>query len=241
LPHFWAPAESWSIVSQIGMFDSVNKLSKNKTISLADAFQVSRKHFGSVLLINVVVKIVLYGLLIAVAAPLMSWFVLHNNSWGALLVILLVFLVFIPISIIVSFVVKYAIAYMVIEGQKAGQAFRSGWQLFIKNWLVSIEMALIVVLVGLGVGLMIVLMMGIAAIPFVLIGIAALVFGSSAGFAGTIAVGTIVWAVLASCLGGIYVAYQYTAWTLLFQKLVAEKAQSKIVRLFNKLMPGKAS
>jgi hypothetical protein len=228
-----------AIISQISLFDSVNRVTKNQKVVLKDTFQTSHKHFGPVLLINVLVKVALYALFIVITIPLMSWFILQSNAWGALLVILLVFLVFIPISIILSFVVKYAIAYIVIEGKTAGDAFRSGWRLFTKNWLVSIEMALIVLLVGLGVGLMIILMLGIAAIPFVLIGIAAVVFGSSAGFAATIAVGTIVWALLASFLGAIYVAYQYTAWTLLFQKLVEEKAQSKIVRLFSKLIPGR--
>jgi len=38
---------------------------------------------------------------------------------------------------------KYAIAYVVINKRQVSQAINQGWQLFKENWLVSLEMALI--------------------------------------------------------------------------------------------------
>ena len=229
-----------SIVSQVALFSSANKVAINKPATYKEAFREGHKYFGPVFLINIVIKALLYVLFIVITVPLMSWFILHNDITAGVIFVIAMFFVFIPISIVASFIIKYAVAYIVIEGKKTGESVRLGWKLFKKNWLVSVEMALIVLLVGIGVGLTILIGIGLSAIPFILIGVVALLFDSAFGFAATTVVATMVFLLIAAFLGSIYVAYQYSAWTLLFKKLVAEKAQSKLVRLINKIIPGKA-
>ncbi len=229
-----------SIVSQVALFSCANKVAMNQPASYKEVFRDSHKYFGPVFLINIIVKFILYVLFIVVTVPLMSWFVLHNNVAAGVVFVIAIFLVLIPISILASFIVKYAVAYIVIEGKKPKESIGLGWELFKKNWLVSVEMALIVLVIGVGVGITILIGIGLSAIPFILISVAALLFNSSFGFAVTVVVATLVFLLIAAFLGSIYVAYQYSAWTLLFKKLVAEKAQSKLIRLINKIIPGQA-
>jgi hypothetical protein len=226
-------------VSQIALFSTASKYSKNQKVTFREAWREGYKYIGSVLVINIIVKVVLYVLFILIAVPLVSWFILHNSTLAGVIFVIVIFFVFIPLSIIISFIIKYAIAYIVIEGKKAWEGVRLGWQLFLANWLVSLEMALIVLLIGVSVGLVMMVVIGLAAIPFILIGIAMLFFDSVVGFAVVVVIATILFIVIGAFMGSMYVAYQYSAWTLLFQKLVEEKAQSKIMRFFNKIIPAK--
>ncbi len=230
-----------AIVAQIALFDSAYKLDKGKSVRFGDGYRVGNKHFGSVLLINIVVKAVLYAIFVVIGAPLITWFLVKNTLLGGIIFIILVFVVFIPVSIIVSFIVKYAIAYIVIKEKHAGESVKLGWDLFKKNWLISIEMALLILAIGLGAGLVIVLGMGLTSVPFVILGMISFFINSSAGFSIAIVLGTITWFVLLAIVGSAFVAFQYTAWTFLFVKLTGQKAESKLTRLISKLSSKKIS
>ncbi|MFH0805223.1 MAG: hypothetical protein V1916_03445 [Patescibacteria group bacterium] len=225
-----------AIVSQVALFDAAAKLAKGKATTYAEGYQAGNRHFSSVLLINVVLRVILYGVFLVVAMPLLTWFLVGGNLWGGIVFVLLLFFVLLPAAVIVSFMVKFAIAYVVINGLPAKQAVRQGWELFKRNWLASIEMAIIILLIGLVVGLAILIVMGLASVPFILIGIAALFFGTATGFAAAVTLCVITWFAVAAIMGSAYVAYQYTAWTLLFVELDAQRAQSKLMRWFGKVL-----
>lgn len=223
-----------AIVSQIGLFDAGNRIAKGKDVSYAEAYRVGNKHFGSVLLINLVVKITMYALFVVIGTPLIAAFLIRDSIIAGTVFVVLLFFVFVPISIIVSFVVKYAIAYIVIKGKSVGESIKLGWRLFKDQWLVSIEMAFIILVIGIIVGLFILLLMGIAAVPFILIALAGLFFASQQGFVVALVFGTIAWFMIAAIVGAAFVTFNYIAWTFLFLKLVDEKAQSKLTRWIGK-------
>jgi len=210
-------------------------------VRFGDGYRIGNKHFGSVLLINIVVKVLLYALFIVIGAPLITWFLVKNTLLGGLVFVTLVFIIFIPASIIVSFIVKYAIAYIVIKGKNVGESVKLGWNLFKKNWLISIEMAFLILAIGLGVGLVIMLGMGLTSVPFIILGMISFFINSSTGFSIAVVLGTITWFVLLAIVGSAFVAFQYTAWTFLFVKLTEKKAESKFIRLISKLYPKKIS
>jgi len=224
-----------AIVSQIALFDSSYKLSRNKKTGYAEGYRAGAQHFVPVFLINIAFRVLLYALFVVVAAPLLSWFLVRENVWGGIFFVVLLFLIYIPISIIVSFIIKYTIAYIVLKGHKAMDAVKSAWQLFKNNWLISIEMGLMILLLGLVVGIGMLIIMGLAAVPFVLIAIAALFFGSSTGLGVAVILGALAWFVIISVIGSAFVSFQYSSWTLLFLDLVGDKAESKLKRLVAKL------
>ncbi|MFA5052030.1 MAG: hypothetical protein WC544_03135 [Patescibacteria group bacterium] len=224
-----------AIVSQIALFHSANKINKKQPVTYHEGFVVGNRFFMPVLVINIVVKVILYGLLIVIGLPLISWLLIHNNLWGGFIFVFLLFFIYIPLTAVVSFVIKFAIAYIVIQGRPAGEAMRSAWELFKKNWLVSVEMALVVLVMGIVYGLAIIVTLGLVSVPFFLIGVAALFFGSGTGLVVTIVLGVIAWFIVIGLLGAMFVSYQYSAWALLFLKLVEDRAPSKLMRWFSKL------
>ena len=229
-----------AIVSQIALFDSASRIAGKREASYGEGYRVGNRYFGSVLLVNVILKGALYVVLTIVGTTLLSWFLVRDNVIGGLLFVFLFFIVLVPVSVVISFIVRYAIAYIVIQGKQVGESMKLGWQLFKKNWLISIEMALIIVLIGIIVGLVMVVALGMAAVPFGLIAVASLFFGSSTGVVVAVVIGTIAWLAIAGILGGIFVSFQYTAWTLLFLKLVENKAQSRLMRFIGKVGIGKS-
>ncbi|MDD5040482.1 MAG: hypothetical protein PHY34_05025 [Patescibacteria group bacterium] len=230
-----------AVVSQAALFDVAKKSQGGEPIRYGDGYRVGNKYFGSILLINIVVKVVVYGVLVILGTPLIAWFLIKNNLLGGIIFIVLVFIVFIPISVILSFVVKYAIAYIVIIGKPVRDSVKLGWDLFRRNWLVSIEMAIIVLITGLAVGLLIACAMGITAIPFILIALASLIMNSSTGFTVALILGVLVWFVLIAFIGSAYVTFQYIAWGFLFLKLTEQKPESKFLRWMHLLFTKKQS
>ncbi|MFA5134811.1 MAG: hypothetical protein WC505_03390 [Patescibacteria group bacterium] len=223
-----------AIVSQIGLFDAGSKIAKGTDISYGDAYRNGNRHFGSVLLINLTIKVVMYAIFVLIGTPLVATFLLRDSLLAGTVFVVIVFFVFVPISVVASFVVKYAIAYIVIKDKPAGESIKLGWKLFREQWLVSIEMAFIILVIGICVGLFILLLMGIAAVPFILIAIAGLFFASQQGFVVALVFGTVAWFAIAAIVGAAYVTFNYLAWTFLFLKLVDEKAQSKLARWIGK-------
>lgn len=233
-----------AIISQIALFDSANKISKNKKIGYSEAYHVGNKHFGSVLLVNILLRLSFFALFAVIAAPILSWFLVGGSALGGMVFVFLLFLIFIPISIIISFIVKYAIAYIVIKEEKVANSIKLGWELFKKNWIISIEMALFIFLIGTVVAIGMLIIIGLVSIPFILLGGFSLFFGASTGtFTGLSIIGILAiisWFIIVGVIGGAFIAYQYTAWTLLFNEIIGNKAESKIKRLFDKFLARKA-
>ncbi|MFZ6035634.1 MAG: DUF7544 domain-containing protein [Patescibacteria group bacterium] len=224
-----------AIISQVALFDSAKKLSANRAVNYNEAYRVGNKYFGSVFLVQALLRTIQYVLFAVVGSVLVSWFLDGNSLTGGIAFVLFIFLILIPVSIVISFLIRYAIAYIALKDVPAMESIKRAWQLFRGNWIVSIEMALLVLLLGLVAGLIIAIAIGLASVPFILIAIAATFFGSANGFAITIIVGTIMWFVVAAVIGAMYVAFQYTAWTLFFMELDKKRAGSTVVRVLQRL------
>jgi hypothetical protein len=67
----------------------------------------------------------------------------------------LVFLLAVLVGMIISFLVIYTASYIVVEDYKLGKALHSAWNLFLNHWLVSLELAFIVLLINFVVGILV--------------------------------------------------------------------------------------
>ncbi len=224
-----------SIISQIALFDSSKKLNANKQVTYSEAYSVGNKYLGPVLGVTLLLRVLQYVLFAIVGSVLVSWFLDGNSLSGGIAFVLFVFLILIPVSIIVSFMLRYAVAYIVLKNKKAMESIKLAWDLFRKNWIASLEMAVLILALGVVAGLVVAIAIGLASVPFILIAIAATFFGSAAGFAVAVLIGTIVWFVLAALIGAMYVGFQYAAWTMFFMELDKNRADSRVVRVLNKL------
>lgn len=230
-----------AITSQVALFDSVNKISRHEKTSLSIAYKAGVKYFSPAFIINLLGRILIWLLFLLLALPLISYYLFSNNSTGALLFVILAIIVLLPVMLIIYFIVKFAVAYVVIKNFKIYDAIKAGWQMFIKNWLVVIEMALIILLISAVSALIFIIAAAVVAIPFVIWAVLALLFGAKNSFLAAMTVGIIPIILVITIIGAAFSTYQYSAWTLLFLKISEAKGSSKIVRMLTAVFSKKTT
>jgi hypothetical protein len=217
-------------VSQAALVNNAVALSAGRKVSFKDGVEVGGKNFWPVLGLNVFNKALISIIFLLIGMPLAlsagRSLVAYNFFY------FLLFIVFVPVAIIISFIVKYAIAYKVIKGKPLLDCLKKSWQLFIENWLVSVEMAFILFFLNFLYGLAVLLLMLVLAVPFLFL---ALIFYYMTSFTGFWLVATfalVLFFVLIALAGSFIAAFQIYSWTSLFVELTGRGATAKVVRMF---------
>ena len=203
---------AWLIItSQAALVRISGRLDQKKSTGLFDGLAVGSGRFWQLVTVNVIGKLFTWALWVALAGiPAVIFFYNGQTIW-AIITSLGWFLVTIPFSIVISFLMKYATAYVVLHEDSAVISFRDGWKLFKNNWLLSLEFAFLIYLFNLVVSIVVA---GVALLfiqPFSVAGLSALLF------------------ILAVVLGFVS-SFSYSAWTIVFLRLLEGKMESKIGR-----------
>lgn len=223
-----------TIVSQTALVYNSAKIMMEKSHSFKEGLQSGMNKFWPVLTLNFCLKIFLSFLFLLFTGSAFA----SSSSMGVnpgSLVYVILFIVFIPLSIIFSFIIKYAIAYVVIKDEKILKSIKSGWELFLKNWLVSIEMAFMLFLISFVAALLLILLFLILAIPILLGGSIIVGIFNNVNFALIIIGAAVIFYIVAIIAFGSFVtAFQINAWTNLFLELIGKGGVSKLNRIFKK-------
>lgn len=128
-----------AISSQIAIIKGVSLAGKNKKMTMADGFDFANKNFWPVAGVIALLKISLFVLF-----SILSWEIMLLAGGGTLASVLYVlsFIIFVAVVILVSFILKYQTFYILLKRQKFVPAIKSAWELFKNNWLISLEMGL---------------------------------------------------------------------------------------------------
>jgi hypothetical protein len=222
----------WLVISSVaGLTRGVADITQNKKNSFQLLLKDGSKHFGPVFSLYLISKVIIYSILAFIFTPLMLVSFAQGNYALNVLIIVLAFLIFVPINIIVSFVTRYATAYVVLQGQKMWEAFKNGWRLFAANWLISLEMAFILLIINSVVALGILVLAFLLFSPFFFIGLAVTATQNPYTFWSIIMIPLIIAIIMVIVVGSGLATFQVSSWTLLFMRLnEGKKAYSKIVR-----------
>lgn len=198
------------VVMQAALVWAIARL-QTKPVRFSEAFGVGMKYFSPIFIMNLIVKVVLFGILGLIAVPMGIAYVRTGGAIWNSLYALVVFLVLVPLNILFAFLLKYASAYVVLRGQRWTQAFANGWRLFLSNWLVSLETAVFLFLINLVSSLVLVFALAL--------------LGLLSNAASTLVFFTII------TVFGIYIAtFQYSTWVFLFLELEKGTVRSKLLR-----------
>lgn len=142
------------------------------------------------------------------------------------------FVILTLLSLILSFLGIYASLLIISEDRRFCGAIADSLRIFARNWLVSIELSLILYLITLGVGIATVAALFVIAVPFLFLGALLSILGSSPLLLWIIISPAIALAIaLLIVVGSAFVTFQYSAWVLLFQRIRSDRALAKVVRL----------
>lgn len=219
-------------VSQAAIVNNSAGLLKDKKYSLRDGLEAGILNFWPVLALNILVRLAIYIILVVISLPA----IFLTGNFSVQFFYILALIITVPLALILSFIAKYAIAYAVINKLGVGEAIKQGWGLFKTNWLISFEMAVILVLINILVGLAIVLAILTLAVPFLFLGLIFYYAFSSVGawIIGLLALAGFLFIIIAS--GAALSVFQITSWTSLFLELDKKGGVSKLVRIVNNLV-----
>lgn len=222
----------FSTISQAGLVYNYSRIISNKSHDLKSGIDVGIKNFWPVFTFNLLLKAIVYVIFLIVAAPIVLWFV--NQSFFQNVFFFFAYIIFIPASIVVAFIAKYAICYAVIKGEKIREALILGWELFLKNWLVSLEMAFILFGVSFLATLCFILCSAAFAIIFLFISFLLSLLINIVNVNLILYCSLIIFIFLIVLVGSILSTFMISSWTGLFVELLNKGGVSKIVRIFDK-------
>ncbi len=220
------------VVSQAAVVNNSAAVIGQKKHTLKDGFNSGILNFWPVLILNIIIKAVIYILLVAISLPA----IFYQGNFNANLFYIIALVIVVPIAIILSFIMKYAVAYVVIDKSKVLPAIKQGWRLFKENWLISFEMAIILFFINLFIGLAIVLAILILAVPFLFLG---LIFYYAFSVLGSWLIAILAFAsflFIVVSTGAALAVFQISSWTGLFLELDKNGGVSKLVRAVNRMV-----
>lgn len=156
---------------------------------------------------------------------------LFYNSSIMIAFYIMLFTVVMLAAIIVSFIFKYAMVFVVIKGEKTITALKSGWKLFIANWLVSAETAVILFGIGVVAAILLFLFTLVISVPFIFVATLMIKLWGFLPAIVFVVFGALAYLVFIALFGGILNAFQVVSWTNLFVRLLDKGGTSKIIRM----------
>ncbi len=217
-----------AVSSQVALVRGVAQANKNRKVSLAEGFTFANQNFFSVLGVVIILKIVLFALFLILGWEL--WLTSSLGLWGSAIYVIS-FIFFIFFVLVVSFVLKYQVFYLLLRKEGFVASFKSAWELFVANWLVSLEMSLIMLgiyLVASALSLLIITLC--AGIPIIIIPFYLLTVNIA------IKVILSILAAIIALVGVFFITatvsvFQWAGWVALFERLDSGDEASKIERI----------
>ena len=223
-----------AIVSQAGLNADAAKIiksgDKNEKATIGTGMSVGASKFWPVLGFNLVSLVLV--LLFSAIAGLPLVFMSARPAIDMMLMYVLLFILFIPLALMVSFLGKYAVCFSVIKGKKFVDSIIEAIRLFEKNWLISLEMALILFFVDFMAIFVVGLALLVLAVPYFFAAMAISMVFSGAIFWLAVIFGFCLAIIIVVIAGSMLTTFHMVAWTDIFLNLVDKKGSlAKIVRL----------
>ncbi len=221
---FTAVCSQGALIRAAGQF-----VKKGHLPHLGNAWKSGIKHFWRLLFINIFKKLIFVVLAVVVGWGTLA--AINQPSVADLFLFLILFILATGVGIMVSFWLIYTAGYIVIEDYSLGKALRASWKLFLDHWLVSMEIALVVILLNLVLGLVAIFGLFICLLPSIVLWFFAAYTLSSTLWLVGVVVAFLFFALLIVFLGSIFSTFTTTVWTYLFMKMHHQGIKSRIVHI----------
>ncbi len=208
-------------------------LKAKKTTSLSALKKASATHFWPLLVLAILNKLMTAIATMLMTLPLFLFYLQSTQQTATLFFVLI--LLFIPLLTAVNIVYMFALTDVVDGNRHPLDAIATGWKLFARQWLATLEYGLLLFLLVAGAGLVLIGLLLLFTVPYALIFTTTLLTGSFTFFlvANTIFGLCLVGFILA--FGGAAVTFQYSAWHQFYlrglHRTHGKKIFSKILRL----------
>lgn len=225
----------WLVIgSVVALIKAGSAAANGKTIpNLSEGMKAAHTHFGSTLVLFAFGRMIT-TLLVAVLVLFGTLAARDLLVGGPMFVV--AFLMLVPALFAVSFAVRFAVCAVVIDDSPLLTAIGRAKELVRAHWLVSLELALILSLINIAVGLVLVALTALLVIPFVVAAAVLAQLGAGIWSVWCLLFGVVLFLGMLFTFGGALGAYYWVVWSELFVKLRQPGYQSKIKRMVGHLL-----
>jgi len=218
-----------AVTSQAGLINDVKEISESKKkdlqLTVSKSLTAGHHHFWTVLGLNLIIKILTAAIFFIVSLPLL--FLVVEDTILLSVIYTILFVIFVPVSVGISLMINYVISYRVLDNYSFITSLDKGTSLFKKNWLVSIELGIILFIITFLASALLLLVMSIFLLPLLLLGVIL-------NLNWLLSLVVFIAMFLVITLGAVMTTFQITTWTILFLNLKSKGAIAKLERLFNR-------
>ena len=224
----------WLSVISIGaIIQAVTQINKRRQITFHAAMRSGRQVWGRILSIFILAKLAI-GLLFVFLSLYLIYFTPRSETIG-LTFALVTTVVFIAFSLIVYFLAIYAVNSVVLEKTHLVEAIYRGWSTFRRAPLISLEMALLLLLINLALAIVLLLIGTIVILPLLQLFDVFILINFVTVFYVFFFLITLTLLALFILLSAGFAVFQLACWTTLYQEINKGRAFSKVRRLVHGL------
>lgn len=217
--------------SRGGLITAIDAASRGKTLRIRQAWNEGTRRFWSIFGISLAGKIIWGALILGIAS--LAAYVAPRDSVAQSILFSVLFILMVIIALSLTFIINYALSLAMLHGIKPWDAAVGGVKLFYKNWLLSLEMAVILYGLGILAGIAFVALLFVLSMPLMLLWLIAASLGQMLWFFIIVFPVAIVFLAGGITLGAAFTTFQFAAWVILFKRLMAGGALAKLVRVFH--------
>lgn len=138
----------WLVTVSLGaLIAKAIAFSKNKKLSLTEAMQIGIDRFWRILALNLGIRLFVWLIVMATVGLA----AIIGRSALSFIAYIISYCLLLGLTIIIAFIANYAICGVILRNWKLGQSLNSAAQIFRQNWLLSIELSIILFLISTGV------------------------------------------------------------------------------------------
>ena len=225
------------IISQGSLIFGLLEIDTNKPVNLRTALRSGKEHFWRIFGLNLFTKIFLLSLLILLAYLISL--IITASSVVNMIIYIVSFLLFFILGMVIYFITIYGTSFVVLRNRKVFPALRSAFDLFRKDIIVNLEMALILFIVNFIFLIIFFIGAFVLSSPFLVLYFLFAVSGIKIG--ALLASSLLITIVLAMfvVVGAWWSTFQVSVWTILFDQLTIYGGKSKIIRIIENIKSAK--
>lgn len=218
-----------TVVSVGGLISGIRKISRGGEPTFGDSIKAGAERFWPLLTVNLLAKIVILLALLLTGANL--YVLMQERSFVSGLFYVGSFIVFTAISFVASLAAVYGSLNVMAKDEPVERSLNGALKTIGEHWLVSLEMAVVLFIASLVMGLAVALLALILSVPLIFLLAVAAMLKARAAVYGIMALTAVMLLALVVALGSFLTTFQTSAWTLLWSELTDRKPVAKLLRL----------
>lgn len=221
---------AWMTLVSVGaLVIGARKIARGGEPTFGDGVKAGAEKFWPLLGVNVLSKLVILLAYVMTGANL--YILMKDRTVTSGLFYIGSFIIFTAVSFVASLAAVYGSINVAVKGDKLEKSVNGALDLIAEHWLVSLEMAVLLLVASLAIGVAAALGALVLSVPLIFLIVIAAIFKAQAAVYAIMTLTAIMLLVVVVCLGAFLTTFQASAWTLLWSELSERKPASKLLRL----------